>query len=273
MTTTLTLLRLTLTATALAVAATASAAQTMTLIELPEPAGPALITMPDRAFGERPRGVVMVVPDAVGHDGRAVRYVEALLAHGIAVIEIGGALPVADPPALGAIVLTTRQVLARDSRFGEGRIALLGFGEGARAALGFAGALPVAALYPRCAATDALAPPELVADHAPLLLLHPRTDATDRPGACERLVAGFGPRGFRYDYPDVTPGWDIPPVGDRSGPTLQPRDAESFAGGTPALRYRATPRPAVTEDAARRVAWFITAALERRGPWAPPAYR
>jgi dienelactone hydrolase len=250
-----------------------AAAQSMALIDLPVPAGPALMTLPDRAFGERPRGVVMVLPDAVGHDGREVRYVEALLAHGVAVLQLASALPSTDRQALSAALVAARQALARDARFGEGRIALLGFGEGARAGLSLAGALPVAAIYPRCAATEALAPPELVADNAPLLLLHPRTDPTDRPGACERLVAGFGPHGFRYEYADATPGWDIPPLGDQSGPTLQPRDAETFAGLTPALRFRAIHRPAVTEDAARRVAWFITAALERRGPWAPPPYR
>jgi dienelactone hydrolase len=267
------LLRVALTAAVLGLHAPPSLAQATTLVELPEPAGPALITLPDRAFGERPRGVVMVLPDTVGHDGRADRYAEALLAHGIAVLEVGAALPAPEPEALAAVVVAARQALARDPRFGDRRIALLGFGEGARAALAFAGALPVAALYPRCAAAGPLPAPELTPDDAPLLLLHPLHDASDRAGACERLVAGFGPRGFRHAYADTTPGWDIPPLGDQTGPTLQPRDAASHAGLAPGLRYRAVARPAVTEDAARRVAWFITAALERRGPWTPPAQR
>jgi len=242
------------------------------IVELPHPFAPALLTMPTRAFGAGARGVVIMVPDVVGQDGRATPYVEALLAHGIATIEIdvGGDGP-RHPGDVEAVLAVARQQVMGDARFRVLPIGVLGFGDGGRAALAWSGTVPVAALYPHCAAIPALPVPEAVEDRAPLLLLHPATDATDRPGACARLVDAFGPGGFRHAYGDATPGWDIPPGGALTGPTLQPRDVPSYDGGADAVRYRATYREGVTQDAARRVAWFISAAIDRSGPWAPPS--
>jgi dienelactone hydrolase len=255
----------------LALPAGAPAAQTVSLVELPAPLPGAFLSLPARAFGERPRGVVVVLPDAPGHDGRAAAYVALLLRHNVATLELGVDRGAADRADLAATLVVARQHLAADPRLAAAPVALLGFGEGAVAAMAWAGALPVVALYPRCASVEAMPVAETAAPRAPLLLLHPASDGTDAPGACARLVEAFGPGGFRHAYPDTTPGWDIVPVGSLAGPTLQPRDGGTFAGIGPAQRYRAVARPGVTHDAARRVAWFVTAAFDGRGPWAPPA--
>jgi dienelactone hydrolase len=250
---------------------TDAGAQTISLVELPAPLAAAYLSLPTRAYGERPRGVAILVPDAAGHDGRAAAYAELLLRHNIATLELGVDQSPIDRADLVATLVVARQTLAADARLAASPVAVLGFGEGAVVAMGWAGSVPVAALYPRCASVESMPVAETVAPRAPLLLLHPGSDATDAPGACARLVEAFGPGGFRHAYADTTPGWDILPVGTLAGPTLQPRDTASYAGATPAQRYRAVARPGVTHDAARRVAWFIAAAFDGRGPWTPPA--
>jgi dienelactone hydrolase len=241
------------------------------IMELPPGFAPAMLSMPSRAFAEPARGVVIVVPDVPGQDGRAAPYVEALLRHGIATLEIdvAGDGP-RDPADIEAVLAAARQRLSGDARFAVRPIGVMGFGDGARAALAWAGMLPVAALYPRCASVPALPPAEGVETRAPLLVLHPASDPTDRQGACERLVEAFGAGGFRHAYRDTTPGWDVPVVGAITGPVLHPRDVMSYQGGAEAMRYRATFRQGVVMDAARRVAWFISAAIDHRGPWTPP---
>jgi dienelactone hydrolase len=237
----------------------------------PAPNSDGLLTEPGRAFGATPRGVVIIAPDAVGRDGRAAPYVEAMHRHGFATLEL---VTADDPPKsladLDVAFVEARRRIAADPRLAALPVALLGFGEGGRAALAWTGRLPVVALYPRCASVESLPLAESSVDRAPLLLLHPGQDPTDAAGACQRLVDGFGPGGFRHAYRDTTPGWDIPPVGSIAGPTLQPRDVATYAGGQPPMRYRAEYRQAVSMDAARRAAWFISAAFERRGPWTPP---
>jgi hypothetical protein len=255
-------------AAALGLAApTAASAQTQIEFGLPQAAG--WLSLPSAAYRPAPNGVVIVLPDAVGHDGRSASYVELLLRHGFATLELSADGGDAAPDSLSAAATAARQKLASDRRFG-GKVAMLGFGEGGRAALAWAGVLPVVALYPRCAAVETTAPTEAQPDRAPVLLLYPATDATDRPGACARLAEELGTGVFRHAYADTTPGWDIPPVGAIAGPTLQPRDAATFAGEA-SLRYSAQPRPAATHDAARRVAWFLSAAANGAGPWMPPA--
>jgi dienelactone hydrolase len=247
-----------------------AAAQSIEVVTLPDPFGAAWRSIPDRAWGVAPRGAVIVLPDAAGQDGRATPYVEALLRQGFVVLEIGMGDPPLDRAQLDAALVVAGGVLAREGRFGAGRIGVLGFGEGAEVALARAGSRPVAALYPRCAAVDALPVPEAPNGRAALLLLHPARDATDRAGACARLVDGFGPGGFRHAYPDATPGWDIPPVAIGAGPVLQPRDSATYAGAGGGTRYVPWSRPGVTDDAARRAAWFMAAAIEGRGPWQLP---
>lgn len=254
----------------LALASPHATAQTIEIVTLPDPFGAAWRSTPDRAWGAAPRGAVIVLPDAAGQDGRATPYVGSLLRQGFVVLEIGMGDPPLDRAGLdGALVLAAR-LLAQEGRFGAARVGVLGFGEGAEIALGRAGSLPVAALYPRCAAVDALPVAENPNGPAPLLLLHPMRDATDRDGACARLVDGFGPGGFRHAYPDATPGWDIPDVATAAGPVLQPRDTATYAGAADGTRYVPMPRPGVTLDAARRVAWFMAAAMDGRGPWQLP---
>lgn len=264
MTTAPRLLRLAFVAAGLTLSAPDVAAQSTTLLDLPDPAGPALLSMPVIGSGARLGGVVLVLPDAIGPDGRATPYVDALIAERIAVLEIGLAQGAPAAPLPAAAVTVGRQVLDADPRFRGVPVALLGFGEGASVALAWAGEVPVAALYPRCAAVDSVPGGADAADlPAPLLLLHPVSDPSDRPGACARLADPFGARALRHAYADATPGWDMPPVGDVAGPTLVPRDSATYSGVVPGLRYRPEHSAAVTHDAVQRVVRFVVAALDR----------
>lgn len=249
-------------ATGLAASAQAPPPGPILAYDLPLPFAGALLSLPARDAAEALRGVAIVVPDLAGPDGRAAPYVEALLRQGIAALEIATDPDDTAGPDIEATLVAARQALEHDRRFARLPVVLLGFGDGARVALAWAGAVPVAAVYPRCASVPALPPAEDTAGQAPLLLLHPAADATDRPGACARLVDGFGPGGFRHAYDQATPGWDIPPVGAVVGPTRHERDL--------GLRHLPLYRAAVAADAARRAAWFLDAAIEGAGPWAPP---
>lgn len=213
-------------------------------------------------------GVVIVVPDIVGRDGRAEPYVAALAAQGHATLEIELADPAAAETELPTAIVLARLALAADPVLDGLPVLLLGFGAGAEAALAWAGDIPVAALYPRCGAVEAAA--GAPGDAAPLLVLHPARDPHDPPGACGRLAARLGPAALRHAYPDATPGWDIPPLATVAGPALLPRDAAAFAGAPGGTRYAARHGAAVTRDAARRVAWFAAAAATGNGPWVPP---
>jgi dienelactone hydrolase len=144
------------------------------IVELPHPFAPALLSMPSRAYGEAVRGVAIIVPDVIGQDGRAGPYVEALLSHGIATMEIdvGGEGP-RHPGDIEAALAVARQHLSRDAHFTALPVTVIGFGDGARAALAWAGMLPVVALYPHCASLPALPVALRAEERAPLLLLHP----------------------------------------------------------------------------------------------------
>jgi hypothetical protein len=102
----------------------------------------ALFSLPDwpirKAFP-----AVLILPDALGADGRAVPYVESLLGAGIAVLELRDASAEAARAALA--------LLASDPRIEAPRLGVLGFGQGARLALGLPGADVRTLLYPGCA--------------------------------------------------------------------------------------------------------------------------
>lgn len=184
--------------------------------------------------------LVIVLPDALGEDGRSEPYVDSLLARGIATLVLGlgedlesnpspvdpAASPEAVPPALA---------WAREAGFGP--VGLLGFGLGGRAALASAAPLPLAALYPDCAGLVPAAP-------APALILQGAAatarcrDLPPAPGIEVRVLA------------DAGHGWDVPgalwPAG---GPLLA-----DPSGGAP---LRTHPDLNVTLTAAEAVAdWF-----------------
>jgi dienelactone hydrolase len=219
--------------------ATPAAAETpAALIRLAEPAGLARLVRP---AGAGPVPLVVILPDALGDDGRAEPYVDSLLARGIASLALGldddaeAAAPAAVAPALD---------WARAAGFAPARIGLLGFGLGARAALGGAAGLPAVALYPGCAALHATTGPALVLQGA------------DAAAGCGAVIASAG---LALELiPGAGHGWDAPgALWPSPGPLL--RDP---AGG-PRLAARAD--HAVTLHAAEMAAAWFAAQL------APPS--
>jgi dienelactone hydrolase len=225
-------------------AAPAAAETPAELHRLAAPAGLGKLIRPD---GVANPPLVVMLPDALGEDGRSEPYVGSLLARGIASLvlglgadtEIGGpdtdpaADPAAVPPVLG---------WAAEAGFDAGRIGLMGFGLGGRAALAAADAaapMTAAALYPGCAALP-------VPAAAPALVLQ----GADAAAGCEALdgasrltVRLLGGAGHGWDAPGAI--WPTP------GPVLP----DPAMPGGPRLRARAD--LAVTLEAAETIAeWF-----------------
>jgi dienelactone hydrolase len=205
------------------------------LLPLAEPAGVARWLDTDRPAPGAP--LVIILPDALGEDGRSEPYVDALVARGIASLVLGlaeaGDLPGegtpsrASPAAL-AVALAWAETAPRE------RIGLLGFGSGARGALGGAGGRPTVALYPRC--------PGLPAVTGPTLILQ---GARDAEGCGEEVTR----------LPGAAHGWDAPgTLWPGTGPML-PDPAE------PARRRRAEPDADATRRAADLAAEWLAARL------------
>ena len=87
----------------------------------------ALFSLPDEPT-RKAWPAVLILPDALGADGRALPYVESLLGAGIAVLELRDASAEAARAALA--------LLASDPRIEAPRLGVLGFGQGGRLALG-----------------------------------------------------------------------------------------------------------------------------------------
>ncbi len=195
------------------------------LVRLPEPAGLGRLVLPHPG-GTAP--LVILLPDAVGEDGRAEPYAEALAARGIASVTIGLGedrdRPDTSPvdPASRPEAAQAALIWAEAAGFHPSRLALLGFGAGARAALAGAEAVPVVALYPGCRGLG-------FAPLAQALVLHGAEapdvgacDALARPaGVTIRAMAGLG---HGWDVPGAlwpAPGPKLPdPAG---GPRIQAR--------------------------------------------------
>jgi hypothetical protein len=137
----------------------------------------ALFSLPDEPT-RKAFPAVLILPDALGADGRAVPYVESLLGAGIAVLELRDASAEAARAALA--------LLASDPRIEAPRLGVLGFGQGARLALGLPGADALALLYPGCASLP-------VPETAPgaVLLLHGAEDPANPAPACASLYHGI----------------------------------------------------------------------------------
>jgi dienelactone hydrolase len=217
-------------------AAPAFAETPATLLRLAEPAGLRRLVRPTEP-SDAP--LVVMLPDALGEDGRSDPYVDSLLARGIAslVLGLGDDKDVAvasTDPAADAAAIAPASAWAAEAGIATSRIGVLGFGLGGRAAL--AADLPAAALYPRCAALAVTATPALILQGAAAA---EGCDALALPeDAALRLV------------PDAGHGWD---ANGAIWPTPGPMIPDP-AGGP---RLRATMDPRATLFAAEAVAdWF-----------------
>lgn len=172
------------------------------IVRLPEPAGLGRLLMPP-AGGAPP--LVILLPDALGEDGRAEPYAESLSARGIASLALGlgedrdHPATGPDDPASRPEAVPAALAWAEAAGFDPARLALLGFGAGGRAALAGAEAVPVVALYPGCRGLG-------FAPLAQALVLH-GAEAPDAE-ACRRLSP---PGGVELRaLPGLGHGWDVP---------------------------------------------------------------
>ncbi|MBR0668673.1 hypothetical protein GXW71_30255 [Roseomonas hellenica] len=216
------------------------------------PAVAGVLSLPSAPAGERMPAVV-ILPDALGPDGRADAYVLALNAAGLLVLEVHA-------EAVTEAAAVAVQALARDPRVLPGRIGLLGFGAGGRAAL-LAGD-PIAAraaLYPGCIGLEAELARQEAAIASPVLLLHGDRDAANPRAACAELVSALAirARAERAEIAGAGYAWDRPGLGPE-GPALLPRP--DGAG-----RIRAAHDPRGQEDSVARVAAWMARALSTAG--------
>ncbi len=164
--------------------------------ELPRPAGLARLVRPAEGTA---MPLVILLPDALGEDGRAEPYVDSLLVRGIATLALGLDDPRDEPsdPAATPEAVAPALAWAAENGFAVGSTGLLGFGLGGRAVLAAASGRPAVALYPGCAALR-------LPEEGPALVLQ-GGDAADvcatlptRPGLEIRAIPGAGH------------GWDVP---------------------------------------------------------------
>lgn len=200
------------------------------LIRLAEPAGLGRLVRPQRHDFVP---LVVILPDALGDDGRAEPYVDSLLARGIATLALG-LDDTQDASAAAALVPALHW--ARAAGFGPGAIGVLGFGRGGRAALASGAGLPALALYPGCGTLPEALGPALVLQGA------------DAAARCGEVIA---PVGMTLQLiPGAGHGWDAPgALWPSPGPLLP-----DPAGGA---RLQAHADHAVTLHAAETAAdWF-----------------
>jgi dienelactone hydrolase len=191
---------------------------------------------------------VLILPDALGADGRAVPYVESLLGAGIAVLELRDASAEAARAALA--------LLASDPRIEAPGLGVLGFGQGARLALGLPGADARALLYPGCAS---LPVPETA--RGAVLLLHGAEDPANPAPACASLAARLRARGAEAavrEIPGAGYAWDYPALGQAPAALLP-------AAGR-AERLHVHPWPAMAAQSAAEVAGFFAQHFSRAAP-------
>ena len=204
----------------------------------------ALFSLPDEPT-RKAFPAVLILPDALGADGRAVPYVESLLGAGIAVLELRDASAEAARAALA--------LLASDPRIEAPRLGVLGFGQGARLALGLPGADARALLYPGCAF---LPVPETA--RGAVLLLHGAEDPANPAPACASLAARLRARGAEAvvrEIPGAGYAWDYPALGQAPAALLP------AAGGAERLHVR--PWPSMAAQSAAKVAGFFAQHFSR----------
>lgn len=225
----------------LVLAAPAAAQPAAELVRIGEPAGLGRLVRPE---GVRDAPLVVLLPDALGDDGRSEPYVDSLLARGIASLVLGleddAAAKDGPEPAAAPAALAPALAWALGTGIPAARIGVMGFGLGARAALEAAGALPAAALYPRCAG--------LAAKPGRAVILQGEADAAGCGGL--DLPAGVAFRLMR----DAGHAWDAPgAIWPSPGPILP-----DPAGGA---RLQAHPDLPATLLAAEFLADWFQAAL------------
>jgi dienelactone hydrolase len=169
------------------------------LLPLAAPIGLARLVMPEGAAAPP---LVIMLPDALGEDGRAEHYVGSLAARGVASLVLGlgedlDTNPAPVDPAASPEALAVALGWARAAGFLPSQIGVLGFGLGGRAALAAEEKVPVAALYPGCSGIR-------LRRDGPALVLQGAQRARDcealpqREGVEIRLLQGAGH------------GWDAP---------------------------------------------------------------
>jgi dienelactone hydrolase len=207
---------------------------------LPAPAGISRLLLPGEGVGPVP--LVILLPDALGDQGRSEAYVEALAARGIATLVVGLD---AREGVWGDVLATARAAeLARAWAVGQAPtldaelVGLLGFGIGGRAALAAANGAPVVALDPGCAG---LALPE----YSPVLVVHGRAASDAATCGAMREPAGTAILGL----PGATHAWDLPPALAPGGALMPSPSGEG--------RQRARPDPAATGVAAEAAASWL----------------
>ncbi len=193
-----------------------------------------------------PAGLVLLLPDRLGHDPRGALYADQLLGAGLAVFDLlaGGG----DAPALAAAL----PAIAAEAHAGRLPIGAIGFGAGARTALRLGSALAARVLlYPGCAG---LAPEDRRAG-GPVLLLHGGADPANGHAACALLAAELARGGEvrRLVYPAAGYAWDYPAYG-LGGPVALP--CPSMPG-----RVAAAPWPELAAMSAAHAAGFLARAL------------
>jgi dienelactone hydrolase len=219
-------------------------------LSLPPPAGLGRLVLP--AMAAAPLRLVVMVPDALGEDGRSEPYVEALTSRGIATLvlgvldDAGTPLPPADPAGTPEGAAAALRWAMSDERFQPDLVGFLGFGAGGRAVLAAMQGRPTVALYPGCVGLT-------VPEAGPALILH----GLAAPGAeaCMSL-----PRRSMVEItglPGLGHGWDTPIGMPAHAGVLLPG-----ADGT--ARIRAQPDPQATEAVADLVAMHLAAALVER---------
>jgi dienelactone hydrolase len=208
---------------------------------------------------EVPVPAVVILPDALGPDGRADAYALALAAAGLLVLEVDAASVAeaaglgATPAGLAAAAALVVRELARDPRVLPGRIGVLGFGAGGRAALlapaaadGSDGIAARAILYPGCIGLGA------AAGAAPVLLLHGDSDPANPAAHCALV------RAERIELAGAGYAWDRPTFA-AEGPALLPRP--DGAGRVRSIRY-----PLHADRSANQVADWLARALSAGAP-------
>lgn len=266
------------------VPAPATRAEQPATILLSDASGPVgLLTLPllegmaeGMADGMAGPAAVILVHDVGGIDHRSGRTSAALLAAGIAVLEIETRAVSADGfalPGLGqampdigtelAALARARQALATTPAVDGARVAALGFGRGAHPVA----LLPVRAeggadwaarvlLYPGCASLAAALTADPDASRAPLLLMHGGADPGNTPADCDDLADRLDELGAAtrvLTYAGATHGWDLPDFG-LFGLSFQPHPSGSG-------RLPVRPWPELAQVSAAQAAGFLWAAL------------
>jgi dienelactone hydrolase len=212
------------------------------LIELPAPVGLGRLVLPVH-FGSPDAALpaVVILPDALGEDGRAEPYAEAL-SHAASRSSRWGWTSRRRGGGSAAAARLAVDWASRDARLDAARIGLLGLGAGARSALGAGAGRPVVALYPGCRGLE-------LAGAGPALILY-GTDAGDA-SACAGLAA---PSEVELrPIPGAGHGWDVVGTLWLAGMMLP----DPAGNG----RVRALPNPRATLDAAEITADHFDAAF------------